>query len=618
MNPEVRDISEYGVAVKAEDILFSYPTNSGEDVVAVDHASFSIKKGEYVAILGRNGSGKSTLAKMIDLLEFPDKGKLSVFELDASSEDHFWSIRSHCGMVFQNPDNQIVGTTVEEDVAFGPENLSVPLPELEQRVEKALGYVGLLEMADRQPSSLSGGQKQKLAIAGVLAMQPQLLILDESTSMLDPKARDEFLQLVGRMRHDKGITVIHITHDMHEAFLADRVLVMEHGKLRLNGTPAEVFSQVEVIRELGLELPKWAELLYEVAGIYGIETKESDFVSEEIAKAKIREILMTPVPEGVKRQVRPCHAVSEQVMLRVSDLSYSYEKKGKKTISDISFDVKKGEIVAVIGHSGSGKTTLISQLNGILRPLEGSVEVWDEEEKKYISTDKNADIRRIRKHVGLLFQYPEYQLFEETVAKDIKFGPKKMGYDDKECDRLMREALPLVGLSEDVLDRSPFELSGGQKRRVAFAGILAMAPDVLILDEPAAGLDPAGQKEIFGYIETLRDQGKSIVLVSHDMDEAARIADRILVLKKGQQVFFGTPEKLFSSEHEYLSMRLDCPCLIKTMLDLAKDRPGLDPLIFDVKEAAQVLVFGNKEQAVPTEDAGSASSASGSEEVEKS
>ena len=230
MNPQTRDISEYAVAVEAEDILFSYPTNSGSKVVAVDHASFSVKRGEYVAILGRNGSGKSTLAKMVNLLEFPDNGKLSVFELDASSDENFWSIRSHCGMVFQNPDNQIVGTTVEEDVAFGPENLSVPLPELAQRVEKALGYVGLLEMADRQPSSLSGGQKQKLAIAGVLAMQPQLLILDESTSMLDPKARDEFLQLVGRMRHDKGITVIHITHDMHEAFLADRVIVLEKGR----------------------------------------------------------------------------------------------------------------------------------------------------------------------------------------------------------------------------------------------------------------------------------------------------------------------------------------------------------------------------------------------------
>jgi len=594
MNPATKDISEYSQSVKAEALVFSYPTNAGTNVVAVDHASFSVNKGEYVAVLGRNGSGKSTLAKMIDLLEFPDEGELSVFELDSSAEENFWSIRSHCGMVFQNPDNQIVGTTVEEDVAFGPENLSVPLPELAQRVEKALGYVGLLEMAERQPSSLSGGQKQKLAIAGVLAMQPQLLILDESTSMLDPKARDEFLQLVGRMRHDKGITVIHITHDMHEAFLADRVLVLEHGKIRLNGTPPEVFSQVEVIRELGLELPKWAELLCEVARIYGIEPEKSAFLSEDCAKEKIRSILQMKLPEGVEREALPSHTVSDQVMLRVSNLSYSYDKKGKKTISDISFDVKKGEIVAVIGHSGSGKTTLISQLNGILRPLEGTVEVWDEEEKKYISTEKNTDIKRIRKHVGLLFQYPEYQLFEETVEKDIKFGPKKMGYDDATCDSLMRKSLPLVGLSEEVLSRSPFELSGGQKRRVAFAGILSMNPDVLILDEPAAGLDPAGQKEIFGYIETLRDQGKSIVLVSHDMDEAARIADRILVLKKGEQKFFGTPDKLFATEHEYLSMRLDCPCLIKTMEDLAKDRPEVDPLVFDVREAAQALVFGNK------------------------
>ena len=595
MDPAVRDIPEYSQSVQADDIVFSYPTNSGTDVVAVDHASFSVKKGEYVAVLGRNGSGKSTLAKMINLLEYPDAGKVSVFELSASDDENFWKIRSHCGMVFQNPDNQIVGTTVEEDVAFGPENLSVPLPELAQRVEKALGYVGLLEMADRQPSSLSGGQKQKLAIAGVLAMQPLLLILDESTSMLDPKARDEFLQLVARMRQDKGITVIHITHDMHEAYLADRVLVLEKGKIRLNGTPSEVFSQVEVIRSLGLELPKWAELLCEVAKICNVEPAKEDFLSEEKAIAKIKDILKNSRSDAAEHEVLPSHTVTDKVMLRVSGLSYRYEKKGKNTISDISFDVKKGEIVAVIGHSGSGKTTLISQLNGILRPLEGKVEVWDEEEGQYISTDKNTDIKKIRKHVGLLFQYPEYQLFEETVEKDIKFGPKKMGYDDEKCDRLMREALPLVGLSDNVLKRSPFELSGGQKRRVAFAGILAMDPDVLILDEPAAGLDPAGQKEIFGYIETLRDQGKSIILVSHDMDEAARIADRILVLKKGKQEFFGIPEKLFSSEHDYLAMRLDRPCLMSTMIALSKDLPYVDPVIFDVKQAAEMLVFGDKE-----------------------
>ncbi|MBR5426062.1 MAG: energy-coupling factor transporter ATPase [Clostridiales bacterium] len=592
MDPKERDIAEYGQTVKAEELLFSYSTNSGKNVVAVDHASFSVNKGEYVAILGRNGSGKSTLAKMVDLLEFPDKGKLSVFELAADQDENFWKIRTHCGMVFQNPDNQIVGTTVEEDVAFGPENLSVPLPELAQRVEKALGYVGLLEKADKQPSSLSGGQKQKLAIAGVLAMQPQLLILDESTSMLDPKARDEFLHLVKRMREDKGITVLHITHDMHEAYLADRVIVLEKGKIRLNGTPSEVFSQVDTIRSLGLELPKWAELLCEVARLCGEVPDTSDFTSEENAIRKIREILKTGKPDPSKRGVRQSHEVSDQIILKTTSLSHSYDKKESKALSDVSFDVKKGEIVAVIGHSGSGKTTLISHLNGILRPLEGKVEVWNEEEKKYISTDKNSEIKSIRKHVGLLFQYPEYQLFEETVEKDIQFGPKKMGYDEKECDRLMRESLPLVGLSEDILKRSPFELSGGQKRRVAFAGILAMDPDVLILDEPAAGLDPAGQKEIFGYIETLRSRGKSIVLVSHDMDEAARIADRILVLKKGKQEFFGTPKKLFSKETDFFAMRLDRPCLMQTMEKLKKDYPDIDTTVFDVEEAAEMLVFG--------------------------
>ena len=593
MDPNARDIAEYKVTIEAEDILFSYATNSGKNVVAVDHASFSVKKGEYVAILGRNGSGKSTLAKMVNLLETPDAGKLSVFEISADDDENFWKIRSHCGMVFQNPDNQIVGTTVEEDVAFGPENLSVPLPELAQRVEKALGYVGLLEKADKQPSSLSGGQKQKLAIAGVLAMEPQLLILDESTSMLDPKARDEFLHLVARMRQDKGITVLHITHDMHEAYLADRVIVLEKGKIRLNGTPPEVFSQVDTIRSLGLELPKWAELLYEVGRICGVKPEQNGFISEKNAVKKINEILRETDVSMISREERPTHEVDDQVVLRVNNLAYSYEKKEKNTISGIHFDVKKGEIVAVIGHSGSGKTTLISQLNGILRPSEGSVEIWDEEEKKYITTDKNTDVKRIRRHVGLLFQYPEYQLFEETVEKDIQFGPKKMGYDEEKCERLMRESLPLVGLSEEVLKRSPFELSGGQKRRVAFAGILAMDPDVLILDEPAAGLDPAGQKEIFGYIETLRSNGKSIVLVSHDMDEAARIADRVLVLKKGRQEFFGTPKELFAEHTDFVGMRLDRPCLMQTMLDLKKDHPNVDACLFDVKEAAQDLVFGS-------------------------
>ena len=595
MADEIKELGNFKEAVQAEDLIFSYSTNTGSDVLAVNHVSFSIARGEYIAVLGRNGSGKSTLAKLINLLEYPDDGKIKVFELDAADEENFWTIRSHCGMVFQNPDNQIVGTTVEEDVAFGPENLSVPLPELAQRVSKALGYVGLLEKADKQPSSLSGGQKQKLAIAGVLAMQPEILILDESTSMLDPKARDEFLQLVSRMREDKKISVIHITHDMHEAFLADRVIVLERGQVRLCDTPSEVFSQVETIRRLGLELPKWAELLWEVATICNVKVDKSAFTSEEKAIEEICAIVKNKKADLEKIDLPKKPPLSDKVVLRVSGLSHSYEKKETKAISDIHFDVRKGEILAVIGHSGSGKTTLISHLNGILRPLEGRVEVLDEESGEYLSTAKNAEIKKIRRHVGLLFQYPEHQLFEETVEKDIMFGPKKMGFSEERCKQLLQESIPLVGLSEDVLGRSPFELSGGQKRRVAFAGILAMDPDVLVLDEPAAGLDPVGQNEIFGYIQTLKEKGKSIILVSHDMDKAAKIADRILVLMKGEQVFFGTPRELFSEKTDFLRMRLDRPLLMNTMLKLKKEFPYADEFEFDCHRAAVSLLFGSEE-----------------------
>lgn len=281
-------------------------------------------------------------------------------------------------------------------------------------------------------------------------------------------------------------------------------------------------------------------------------------------------------------------------ILTTEDLTYIYQKGSKNevpAIRDISIEIMQGELVGIIGHTGSGKSTLIEHFNALKKGTSGRV-LLDSED---IWADKSK-IRAVRFRVGVCFQYPEYQLFEETVEKDIKFGPSKMGYDNETCDRLMRESLPLVGLSEDILKRSPFELSGGQKRRVAFAGILAMNPDVLILDEPAAGLDPAGQKEIFGYIEKLRDQGKSIVLVSHDMDEAARIADRVLVLKKGEQVFFGSPKKLFSKETNSYAMRLDKPCLVQTMSDLKAEYPYIDDTVFDVTEAAESLVFGDMKE----------------------
>ena len=577
-----------------EDVKFSYMHPESGTIAAISGVSLQIERGMHAALLGRNGSGKSTMAKLINVLEMPQSGAVFVLGDNTNDDSAFWHIRRSCGMVFQNPDNQIVGTTVEEDVAFGPENLGVPTSEIRIRVDEALAYVGLSNLARRQPSQLSGGQKQKLAIAGILAMQPQILLLDESTSMLDPVSRDEFLSVINRLVEEKHMTVLHITHDMSEACLADRVFVLDHGKLAMAGTPGEIFSQVQKVRELGLDVPVFADLAFEVAVRLNLPVERETLVSRASSLKSIRRMLRLAA-DGTREVTIPAprkeSVLSEnRTILEVSHLSHSYDKKNEPSLTDVSFSVKEGEIFAVIGHSGSGKTTLISHLNGLLRPSEGEIIVFPKAGAAPLNTRKNADVRLIRRTVGLLFQYPEYQLFEETVEKDIAFGPSKMGLPPDEIHKRVRDALVLVGLDDSFLKRSPFELSGGQKRRVAFAGVLAMDPDILVLDEPAAGLDPTGRREILSYAEKLKKLGKTIILVSHNMDEAARYADRILVLKNGRVCALMSPQELFADTKKVRELGLSAPETITCLNELKNEYPTLNTLIFKVDEAADELI----------------------------
>jgi energy-coupling factor transport system ATP-binding protein len=589
-------IPDTNEAVRGANIRFSYTRQDATPVQALTGVSLMILKGEHVVLIGRNGSGKSTLAKLINVLEVPDEGTLMVLGLDTLAEENFWYIRSHCGMVFQNPDNQIVGTSVEEDVAFGPENLGIPTAEIRKRVDDALEYVGLKEFADRMPSSLSGGQKQKLAIAGVLAMMPQVLILDESTAMLDPISRNEFLDLVERLRIDKGITVIHITHDMSEAYRAGHVFVLEKGGIVMDGAPSDVFIQHERMAELGLDVPVFAGVVLALCKQLGIDPRKEYLESRDTALDAVRSILasvrgrQTALSESVKPAEKNFAVDLRDTVLQVKNLSYSYEERNGMTLQDISFSVKKGEVYSVIGHSGSGKTTLISHLNGLIRPQKGEVELFDPGNGTVWNTRKNADVKEIRKRIGLLFQYPEYQLFEETVRKDILFGPLKMGMDKADAEKSLMDAIHLVGLDESYLERSPFELSGGQKRRVAFAGVIAMNPEILVLDEPAAGLDPAGRRDVFRYIRDLKNLGKTIILVSHNMDEAARISDRLLVLTNGRAIFEDTPDELFSSREKVTNIGLDLPESVMFLRELAPDFPGLNLSVYDVEQAAAELI----------------------------
>lgn len=583
-------------SIVIKDVKFSYDIAEEDSEkaprLALDGISVTIEKGSYTAILGSNGSGKSTLAKIIDILEVPDSGKVVIFGKDASDDNLFWDIRAHCCCVFQNPDNQIVGTIVEEDVAFGPENLGVPNPELRERVDQALKDVGLYEYRHRETTALSGGQKQKLAIAGALAMQPDILILDEATAMLDPSSRDDFLTLVEKMRVEKGLTLITITHDMTEALRCDKLVIVNKGKAVMEGRPEEIFLS-DNLWDYGLKRPVKFNFAFEIAKLTGSTLAKEDLRSDESLIAALTAMLKKPgikvpeISEDTKTQDE------KDIIMSVKGLSYTYDGNDAKAIEDINLDIRRGEVLGIVGESGCGKTTLISHMNAIFRPSVGDIIIHTKDGD--LSCRNKKDTMKIRQNVGLVFQYPEYQLFEETVFKDICYGLKKMGIEKAKMHKMAYDAALMVGLSNDEVNSSPFELSGGQKRRAAMAGVLAMQPGILVLDEPASGLDPRGRQEMFAIIKKLRDSGTTIILVSHNMDEAAVNCDRICLIDHGKIKAVGTPEELFIKERaEELGIQRPRISRFSGLLQekLRKEFPGIvfEGMNFSPENEAQSIV----------------------------
>jgi len=581
--------------IRIRDVSYSYKTGMEEGAAkkALSGVSMEIDKGSYVAVLGPNGSGKSTLARLINTLAMPDEGRIVVMGLDTKEEKNPFLIRQKCSCVFQNPDNQIVGTVVEEDVAFGPENLAIPNPRLRERVDDALKAAGLYDLRKAQAASLSGGQKQKLAIAGALAMRPDILILDESTAMLDPVSRDEFLSLVEKMRRERGLTLITITHDMNEAARCEKIFVLYKGELAAAGTPRQIFSDAELMEKTGLDRPVHYRFLSRISDITGISIPEDkDISSTDAAAHAAADMIIEGIREGKKATHTPSSkkaAASKEKVMEISDLSFDYDESRFK-LDSISLEIMKGEMLAIVGQSGCGKTTLISHMNALIAPKHGKVLIYKDGE--VLDTSVKKDIRKIRSIVGLVFQYPEYQLFEETVYKDVGYGLRRMGVPEAEHDRRIREAVRLVGLEEEILNESPFDLSGGQKRRVAMAGVLVMKPEVLVLDEPACGLDPNGRREMFRMITELKKAGTTIVLVTHNMDEAALFADRICCIRAGKIMAVDTPSKLFADQDRCIGLGIDVPVIssfaASVRSHLAERIPGIvfDDIMFDPENEA--------------------------------
>ena len=578
--------------IKTEKLIFEYDKRDDEGNVigvrrAIDEVDLTIEPGQFIAILGHNGSGKSTLAKHMNAILEPTSGTMWVDGKDTKKEENIWDIRQTAGMVFQNPDNQIIGTVVEEDVGFGPENLGVPTEEIWQRVEESLSAVGMIEYRHHSPNKLSGGQKQRVAIAGVVAMRPKCIVLDEPTAMLDPNGRKEVLRTVEELRKREKVTVILITHYMEEVIGADRVIVMDKGHVVMDGTTREIFSQVELLKKYRLDVPQVTLLGYELKK-KGYDIPDGILTTEELLEALAKcKVNSSDETEAEVKEETSC-AEKVEPIIKLENINYVYSPGNayeKHALKDINLDIYEGQFIGVIGHTGSGKSTLIQHLNGLMKATSGAL--YYKGENIY---GEKYNLRQLRNNVGLVFQYPEHQLFEVDVLTDVCFGPKNQGLSKEEAKERALEALQLVGLAEKHYDVSPFDLSGGQKRRVAIAGVLAMKPRVLVLDEPTAGLDPKGRDEILDQIAYLQKEGNlTVILVSHSMEDIAKYVDRIVVMNKGNKMFDGEPKEVFAHYKELEQVGLAAPQVTYMMHALKEKGLNVDTEATTIAEAVETI-----------------------------
>lgn len=584
--------------IECRGVSFSYDGA----VPALDGVDLNIEDGEFFCILGGNGSGKSTFAKHLNALLQPDAGTVCVNGMDASDPELVYDIRSTAGMVFQNPDDQLVATLVEDDVAFGPENLGVESAQIAQRVREALKAVGLVGFERHETHALSGGQKQRVALAGVLAMEPRVLILDEASSMLDPRGHKGLMKACHAL-HDRGMTIVMITHFMEEASEADRVAVFRAGRVAMLGTPEEILTRADELAQLNLDMPascclgmelrakgvpvhaqvREVDMVAEIAQTYAERSGagtvgQSSAPQSEIVGGTVSASNEDDVPEPVIElsHVSYSYSLSARERRRWRKRSAVADKSNKQALwgndpsspwalRDVSLTVRRGEFLGLAGHTGSGKSTLVQHLNGLIRPQEGSVRALG------LDLSNKKDAAAVKAKVGVVFQYPERQLFAETVAQDVAFGPHNLGLPQDEVDRRVESSLSRVGLDlSTVGDKSPFELSGGQQRRVAFAGVLAMEPEVLVLDEPMAGLDPAARSDFLELIDRLHHGGLTVVMVSHSMDDLANCCDRIVVMNEGTVFAEGTPAQVFAHADELKSIGLGVPAAQRMALALAE------------------------------------------------
>ncbi len=530
--------------IEVRSISFKYNNNARR---ALSNVSFFVDQGERIAILGHNGSGKSTLVKILGALLDPDEG---FYFIDGQNlkDINPKKLRSTIGMVFQDPENQIVAAMVQDDIAFSPENQGLPSNEIQERVDKALNATGLQHKKNSAVHELSGGEKQRLAIAGALASHAKCLILDEPTAMLDPQGRLDVENALKKI-HSNGTAIIQVTHQIENFDDIQRILILSHGEISWQG---DFNGFIKNSERLGFELPD----------AYKIGSLDINYIARNF--------------KGASNQINAGEKIKSGNEFEIKNLLFKFGEN-KPALDNINAVIKKSQWISIIGRTGSGKSTLVQHLNALYKIQQGEI-FFD----NMPLAQHGQDLKSLRQKVGLVFQNPEEQLFSPNVHDELAFAPRNAGFKNKELEDAINYSLDCVGLDKNFLTRNPLALSGGERRLVAIASVLACKPECLILDEPLAGLDASYQKKILELLKSLRDSGRTIIMITHDLKTALNYSDEIMILNNSKLVQIDTPENVLKKLTEILN-----PDVLPDILKISAQIHELNrdfPLTYDYKK----------------------------------
>ncbi|MEI9477170.1 MAG: energy-coupling factor transporter ATPase [Deltaproteobacteria bacterium] len=534
-------------SISIEDFTFRY---RGREQPALQHVHAQAEEGTSVVVMGHGGAGKSSLCCALNGLIpgfFRGNFQGRVVVKGREVAHHKVAEMSRVvGLVLQDFEAQLFSTNVELEMAFGPENQCVPRHEMKRRVEQYLAFVGLEKLRRREPASLSGGQKQRLAIGSILAMEPEILVMDEPTTDLDPMGRQEVLSVAGDLRKEGRVLLI-VDHEPETAENADQVWLMRDGQIIAKGPPGEVLEDIPSLESCGVKIPPMVEL-FSSMGWPGKPLTVKEAISL-VQKEKW-------VKPGQFRSKGPSGVDSRgPVVLQAEELGYLYPTHHIEALRKITLSIHEGEFIAFLGQNGSGKTTLAKHFNGLLKPTYGRMLLKGRPTRQY----SHQEIARL---VGYVFQNPDHQIFSKTVYEEVGFGLKMLGETPKTIEDRVSEVLEVVGL-QGYEKNIPFAMTKGERQRLAVASVLAVRPQVVVLDEPTTGLDIRQQRDLMEMLRRLNQKGHTIVIITHSMEVAAEYANRVVVLKDGAILRDGPTRDVFSEEDQLREASLRPPPLVQ-------------------------------------------------------